>query len=148
MSEPRIQMRCDGCGKEVTFPIADAGAVQECPECGGYLDVPTPRVPDRSDEYNRHAAESDRQLTVSARQQEETERQLQASKRHQEETERQLQVSRKQIEEQQVELERRHVLSSREELLFEKMELLVNRWVELAARFEKALGSLERKGDD
>ena len=36
----RIQLPCEGCGKTVSFPFSDAGTVQECPECGGYLDIP------------------------------------------------------------------------------------------------------------
>ena len=40
MAEARIQMLCEACGNTVTFPGEDMGTVQECPKCGGYLDLP------------------------------------------------------------------------------------------------------------
>jgi hypothetical protein len=34
-----IQVDCEECGAMVKFPSAKAGTVQECPNCGAYLDV-------------------------------------------------------------------------------------------------------------
>ena len=35
-----VQAKCDDCGKVSDFPAAQAGSVQECPNCGEYVDVP------------------------------------------------------------------------------------------------------------
>ncbi len=34
-----LQVDCEDCGAMVKFPAAMAGTVQECPNCGAYLDV-------------------------------------------------------------------------------------------------------------
>lgn len=34
-----VEMSCDSCGKQVTFPADQRGTVQECPHCAAYLDV-------------------------------------------------------------------------------------------------------------
>src|SRR5262249_47266212 len=38
--DARVQLICDGCRRPVTFPSVEMGTVQECPQCGEYLDVP------------------------------------------------------------------------------------------------------------
>jgi hypothetical protein len=37
-----VDVVCEECGKGATFPAAEQGTVQECPHCGGFLDVPEP----------------------------------------------------------------------------------------------------------
>jgi uncharacterized paraquat-inducible protein A len=51
----RIELRCEGCGHRVGFPTSDIGTVQECPECGGYIDVPEVGRPPTGAEVERAA---------------------------------------------------------------------------------------------
>src|SRR5215208_3830522 len=37
-----VAVACEGCGKASTFAAAGQGTVQDCPHCGGFLDVPDP----------------------------------------------------------------------------------------------------------
>jgi hypothetical protein len=39
MSDAIIKTRCEDCGASVTFPGTLRDTVQECPECGSYVDV-------------------------------------------------------------------------------------------------------------
>ncbi len=122
MAEAWIQMRCDGCGNKVTFPAVDLGSVQECPECGGYVDVPElTRAPTVFDEqtnaYARQSAETDRQLLRSGEQQEQTQRQLDQYDR----------------------------LATLEEQLLQRAAGLIDRWEALAARVEQALANFESR---
>src|SRR5262245_14784229 len=88
MADVKLQMVCDGCAAVVTFPAAEQGTVQECPHCGGYLDIPeVTRVPTL---YDTHTERYERQS-------EETQRQLEATKRQIEEVDRQQAETRKQI---------------------------------------------------
>src|SRR5262249_49187753 len=34
-----IEVVCEECGAAATFPAVQTGTVQECPECGAFLDV-------------------------------------------------------------------------------------------------------------
>lgn len=137
MAETRIQMQCEGCGKTVTFPAADLGTVQECPECGGYLDVP---------ELTRVPTVYDQQTDAYARQSEETDRQLRRSGEQQEETERQLRQAAKQLEQYQRQLDQRDRLTALEEQLLERAARLLDRWEALAARVEQALSDCQEPG--
>ena len=38
--EETIAFACQECGKSITFPADRGGHVEECPECGSYVDVP------------------------------------------------------------------------------------------------------------
>jgi hypothetical protein len=50
-----VEVTCEECGQKSTFPAAQRGSVQECPNCGAYVDVgeqpteptaePTPNLP-------------------------------------------------------------------------------------------------------
>jgi len=40
MVENKISFRCPGCESLIGFPGTEAGTVQDCPECGGWVDVP------------------------------------------------------------------------------------------------------------
>jgi hypothetical protein len=35
-----VECLCEGCGDRVSFSRGQRGTVQECPRCGGYIDVP------------------------------------------------------------------------------------------------------------
>src|SRR4051812_26827194 len=37
-----VDVVCEDCGRSATFSAAEEGTVQECPHCGGFLDVPDP----------------------------------------------------------------------------------------------------------
>jgi ribosomal protein S27E len=37
-----VETECEECGARVKFPASEAGTVQDCPNCGAYLDVPDP----------------------------------------------------------------------------------------------------------
>lgn len=41
MSEERITLRCEKCGKWISFAASSQGKVEVCPECDEYIDVPT-----------------------------------------------------------------------------------------------------------
>jgi hypothetical protein len=36
---PPIDAVCENCGRTCSFPAAQGGSVQACPQCGGYIDV-------------------------------------------------------------------------------------------------------------
>jgi len=38
-SGPPIEVECEECGGLASFPAAQRGSVQECPQCGAYIDV-------------------------------------------------------------------------------------------------------------
>ena len=137
MAEARIQMECEGCGRTVTFPATELGTVQECPECGGYLDVP---------ELTRVPTVYDQQTNAYDRQSEETERQLRRAAAQQEETERQLRCSGEQQEHAQQQLATRDRLDSLEERLLQRAAQLLDRWEALAARVEHAVIDIEKRG--
>jgi len=39
-SEGQVELACEECGAVSTFPASQRGTVQECSECGAYVDVP------------------------------------------------------------------------------------------------------------
>jgi membrane protease YdiL (CAAX protease family) len=39
-----ISFACQECGKSIAFPAERGGHVEDCPECGSYVDVPPPTV--------------------------------------------------------------------------------------------------------
>lgn len=88
MSDVKVTFRCDGCESTIAFPASEAGMVRDCPECGGWVDVP--EVHRRSiheapatwgrlqEELNqRYMEENLRQQQANARQIERAERQQQ-----------------------------------------------------------------------
>jgi Zn-finger nucleic acid-binding protein len=121
--DARIQVRCPGCGGTPSFPASDMGTVQECPVCGGYLDIPElTRVPTGLDQQNERYE----------RQMDETDRQLEEVRRQQEQGQRQL--------------DRRDQLDAMEAELVERASRLLQRWEDLAGRIERVVERLEREG--
>jgi hypothetical protein len=45
-ASPPIEAVCEKCGTRASFPAALRGSVQECPQCGSYLDVGNKELPD------------------------------------------------------------------------------------------------------
>jgi predicted RNA-binding Zn-ribbon protein involved in translation (DUF1610 family) len=45
-SDDDVCLACPKCGAEVCFPSERRGHVEECPECGGYVDVPELNEPE------------------------------------------------------------------------------------------------------
>jgi hypothetical protein len=45
-----IETECEECGARIKFPASEAGTVQDCPNCGAYLDVPDPNDPWNEDD--------------------------------------------------------------------------------------------------
>jgi hypothetical protein len=37
-----VEVVCEECGRAATLPASTAGTVEDCPNCGAYLDVPDP----------------------------------------------------------------------------------------------------------
>ncbi len=128
MSMAKISFRCQGCEEFIGFPGTDAGTVQECPECGGWVDVPE-LVRSRELE-DPHFKESARQFEESARQIEENARLLEVSNKSHEEWVRQLKQSAQ--------------FQDQAETAFGRFASLVPRWEELTGRFEKVLKRFER----
>jgi Putative prokaryotic signal transducing protein len=38
-ARPPIEAVCENCGRRCSFPGTQRGSVQECPQCGGFIDV-------------------------------------------------------------------------------------------------------------
>jgi hypothetical protein len=36
---PPVDAVCENCGRRCSFPASQQGSVQECPQCGGFIDV-------------------------------------------------------------------------------------------------------------
>jgi hypothetical protein len=45
-ANPPIEAVCDKCGCRASFPATQRGSVQQCPQCGAYLDVGEDESPD------------------------------------------------------------------------------------------------------
>ncbi len=128
MSDAKISFHCPGCQALVSFPGDEAGTVQDCPECGGWVDVPElSRSPSLTDP---HHEENARLFTERARQFEETARLIELSKSRHQEWKRQLEQSAR--------------YQDCAEEVFERFAALISRWEGLTTRFEKALAKLER----
>ena len=46
---PPVEAVCENCGRNCSFPAAQRGSVQECPQCGGYIDVGDEESADEGD---------------------------------------------------------------------------------------------------
>jgi hypothetical protein len=123
-------MRCDSCGNSLSFPPTDVGTVQECPECGGYIDVPELGRPPTTAEVEEAAA------SRAAREWE-----LQSQ-----ETTRQQAVSAKQIEQTQRALDRRDQQDDRYDELLNRLERVIGLWEQLAERAGGVIERMERRG--
>ncbi len=130
MDDVKISFRCPGCEELLGFPGTEAGTVQDCPECGGWVDVPElVRSPKNSDplygESQRQFDENARLLAAYARQNEENARLLIEGAKSHEEWQRQLRQSAK--------------YQDQAEETFERLASLVTRWEGLTSKFEEML---------
>jgi hypothetical protein len=134
MSDVKLTFRCEGCGATLSFPSSEAGTVQDCPECGGWIDVP---------EVTRQGAPKDgppwrslqeelnaRYFEESVRQQAEVGRQIEVGRDHQRWT-------REHLERDAAVLARRDELLDRATRLMERCERMADRFEALLARWEK-----------
>lgn len=54
---PEVRVTCEECGKASSFPAAQRGTVQDCPNCGAYLDVEPDGIPGEWPEEDEGTAE-------------------------------------------------------------------------------------------
>jgi ribosomal protein S27E len=124
----RIQLQCDGCGHTLSFAASEVGTVQECPECGGYIDVPELGRPPTTAEID----EASRARTAR-------EWELQSQ-----ETTRQLAINAKQIEQAQRALDRRDQQDDRYDQLLNRFERVLALWEELAEQVGRIIERMDR----
>jgi hypothetical protein len=123
MSHVKISLRCPGCDEVIAFPGSEAGTVQDCPECGGWVDVPELTRSPRGDDPYVNAQE---QLWTEAhRQNAENDALIEKSKIAHEESRRQLEQSAR--------------FQDQAEASFHRFASLIERWEGLTDRFEKLL---------
>lgn len=122
MSDVKISILCPGCEERIGFPGHDAGTVQACPECGGWVDVP---------ELSRSSELKDPYHDESVRQFEENARLLVRSDKSHEEWDRQLKQSAK--------------YQADAENAFGRLAALVTRWEALTGRLERVIQRIEEK---
>ena len=131
MSEIKLSFRCDGCNAIVSFPSTESGTVQDCPECGGWIDVPEVTRRDKAPPWNNLHEE------LNARYFEENVRQ-------QVEIGRQIEVAWDQLKQAGARHERDALLQAREEEGLDRALRLLERFERLADRFETILARWER----
>jgi hypothetical protein len=125
-----LEMRCDHCSKTLRFPPWTVGTVQECPECGEYLDVPEIGRPPTTAEIEEAAAER-------------TEHEWELRSR---ERTRQQAVVARQIEQAQRALDRRDQQDDRYDKLLDRLEGVIAQWARLAGQAERVLEQMGRQG--
>jgi hypothetical protein len=54
---PPVEAVCENCGRQCSFPAVQRGSVQQCPQCGGYIDVGDEDSPD--DDWGEAESEHD-----------------------------------------------------------------------------------------
>jgi len=122
-------LRCPGCGETIEFPAGEAGTVGECPECGGWVDVPeltrSPRL------NNPHEEEQEKLWADALRQNEAQDRLIEAGRQSHEEWKRQLEQSAR--------------YQDQAEESFRRFEALLERWESLSDRVETLVRSAEQR---
>lgn len=137
MAEVRIEVTCPGCQKAFLRPADEQGQIAECPNCGGWVDVPEVGRPPTTAEVNdaataRSAREYDLQLQENARQ-------IAEAARLQEITARQsVQLQRS--------LDRRERQDEQMDELLQRLGRLLSRWEQLADQMGRAIEQLARRG--
>jgi hypothetical protein len=143
MSIVNVELLCDAYKSNLLFPASAVGTIQECPHCGGHVNVELPDDVGSQNIENNHEAESERQWVESARQLEvakqhleETTRQLEVTKQHQEETARQIEEGGRQ-------LQTTAQLQGQIEESIANFNRFMNRCEQLLERFEKVLSKFD-----
>ncbi len=126
----RIQLRCDNCGTTVSFPASDVGTVQECHECGEYLDVPEIGRPPTTAEIDDAAAA----------------RTARAWELQSQETTRQQALIAKQIDQAQRALDRRDQQDDRYDELLNRFDRVLARWEQLAEQAGRVVEQMGQRG--
>jgi hypothetical protein len=134
MSEVKIVFKCDGCGATVSFLSSEAGTVQDCPECGGWLDVPeitrTEGQKDGPPWRNLQEELNARYFEESVRQQGENARLFEVAREHQ-------QLDRENID-------HATAILGRQEELLDHVARIAKRYEEMASRIETLLSRWEK----
>jgi hypothetical protein len=138
-----VELVCFGCKETLSFPASAVGTIQECPHCGGHVNVELPDEVALENRDDNNEAESERQWTESARQ-------LEVAKQHLEETTRQLAVARqhqeetaRQIEEGGRQLQTTARLQGQIEESIANFSRFMSRCEQLLKRFEKVLSKFD-----
>ncbi len=138
MTKATIRFECPGCEKSISFAVEDIGTVQECPHCGGYVDVPGEKddrfVNDPDDERQR--AQYEQQLDDFDRQTKEIDRQNEVIK-HQGERANKLLDKDEELKELQIQLCEKWSQTQIE------VDQLVAKWQALADRVVSFITKLE-----
>ena len=133
MSDLKLTFRCEGCGSTITFPAYDAGMIGECPECGGWVDIP--------EATRRDPSES--QTTLASAQEELNRRDFEECVRQRVEVARQIKLTDRQQEWTRQNLERESVLLVRREEIIDREARLVERYERIAASLESLIANWE-----
>ncbi len=143
MTKATVRFECPGCEKSISFAVADIGTVQECPHCGGYVDVPGEKDDrfgnDPDDERQR--AQYEQQLDDYDRQTKEIDRQHEVTK-HQQEWGNKLFEKDEELQELQIQLHEKWSQTQNE------VDQLVAKWQALADRVDRFVTKLEDKAGD
>lgn len=129
MSIVNVELLCDACKSNLLFPASAVGTIQECPHCGGHVNVELPDDVGSQNIENNHEAESERQWVESARQ-------LEMAKQHLEETTRQIEEGGRQ-------LQTTAQLQGQIEESIANFNRFMNRCEQLVERFEKVLSKFD-----
>jgi hypothetical protein len=136
MCEVKISFRCEGCGATLSFPSSEAGTVQDCPECGGWVDVPEvvrqDRLKDGPPWRSRQEELNARYFEESVRQQAEIGRQIEVTRDHQRRTGEHLERAAADRARQAELLDGAARVLQRFEAIADRFEALLSRWEEKA----------------
>ena len=134
MSDVKLSFQCEGCGASVSFPSSEAGTVQDCPECGGWIDVP---------EVTRASGLKDGPPWRNL-QEELNARYFEECLRQQAENGRQIEVSREHQRASDENIEREKAVLARQEELLDQAARIAQRYEQIAARLDALLSNWEK----
>ncbi len=134
MRDLKLTFRCEGCESMIAFPASEAGMIRECPECGGWVDVPEATRRDPSESQHTLASFQEelnkRYFEENVRQQAEKARQIETTDRHQE-------WVRQNLERESASLARREELLEREARLVACFERIAVSFEAILAKWAK-----------
>ncbi len=139
MTDARIEVTCPGCDRPFHVAADEQGRVADCPHCGGWVDVPDLSRPPTAAELDEAAAERnlteyERQLAAAARQLEQSQRGLDQRDEQDAQYARQLAEAARQLEQARRALDTRDGQDQRFDHLLDRLDAVIGRWEQLAAR--------------
>jgi hypothetical protein len=134
VSDVKVSFQCEGCGASLSFPSSEAGTVQDCPECGGWIDVPEVT---RAGELKSGPPWGSLQEELNARYFEECLRQ-------QAENGRQIEVNREHQRVSDENIEREKAVLTRQEALLDQAARIAQRYEQMADRLDALLSKWEK----